>query len=147
MGNFCYLLFLFFEFLQQWNVWRYFFNGFVVFFACLFSYFFLGSEGTVAFLGLTWPLSLPFIFILQSSVVFGREFCNPVGLAAGFDKDGEAVKGLKKLGFGFIEIGSVTPKPQPGNPKPRVFRLTEDQAVINRYQNFRMGYQFINIIA
>lgn len=65
-------------------------------------------------------------------MVFGREFSNPVGLAAGFDKDGEGVQGLTKIGFGFIEIGSVTPEPQPGNPKPRVFRLKEDKAVINR---------------
>uniref|UniRef100_A0A8C8RV95 Dihydroorotate dehydrogenase (quinone), mitochondrial n=1 Tax=Pelusios castaneus TaxID=367368 RepID=A0A8C8RV95_9SAUR len=65
--------------------------------------------------------------------VFGRKFRNPVGLAAGFDKHGEAVDGLYKMGFGFVEVGSVTPKPQEGNPKPRVFRLPEDQAVINRY--------------
>ena len=51
----------------------------------------------------------------------------------GFDKDAEAVEGLANIGFGFIEVGSVTPRPQPGNPKPRVFRLKEDQAVINRY--------------
>jgi dihydroorotate dehydrogenase len=67
------------------------------------------------------------------TTVFGREFKNPVGLAAGFDKDGEAIDGLRKSGFGFIEIGSVTPRPQPGNPKPRVFRLENDEAVINRY--------------
>ncbi|XP_067399498.1 dihydroorotate dehydrogenase (quinone), mitochondrial isoform X2 [Emydura macquarii macquarii] len=65
--------------------------------------------------------------------VLGRRFRNPVGLAAGFDKHGEAVDGLYKMGFGFVEVGSVTPKPQEGNPKPRVFRLPEDQAVINRY--------------
>ncbi|XP_039359928.1 dihydroorotate dehydrogenase (quinone), mitochondrial isoform X3 [Mauremys reevesii] len=65
--------------------------------------------------------------------VLGRRFRNPVGLAAGFDKHGEAVDGLFKLGFGFVEVGSVTPQPQEGNPKPRVFRLPEDQAVINRY--------------
>ncbi|XP_077687470.1 dihydroorotate dehydrogenase (quinone), mitochondrial isoform X2 [Eretmochelys imbricata] len=65
--------------------------------------------------------------------VLGRRFRNPVGLAAGFDKHGEAVDGLSKLGFGFVEVGSVTPQPQEGNPKPRVFRLPEDQAVINRY--------------
>lgn len=57
---------------------------------------------------------------------------NPVGLAAGFDKDGEALRSLARLGFGFVECGSVTPRPQPGNPKPRLFRLDEDQAVINR---------------
>lgn len=65
--------------------------------------------------------------------VLGRKFRNPVGIAAGFDKHGEAVDGLYKMGFGFVEIGSVTPKPQEGNPRPRVFRLPEDQAVINRY--------------
>ncbi|XP_049643391.1 dihydroorotate dehydrogenase (quinone), mitochondrial [Suncus etruscus] len=65
--------------------------------------------------------------------VLGQKFRNPIGIAAGFDKHGEAVDGLYKMGFGFVEIGSVTPKPQEGNPKPRVFRLPEDQAVINRY--------------
>jgi len=63
---------------------------------------------------------------------FGLTFRNPVGLAAGYDKDAEAVKGLATLGFGHIEVGTVTPKPQPGNPLPRVFRLPEEQAVINR---------------
>ena len=57
---------------------------------------------------------------------------NPVGLAAGLDKNGEALHGLARLGFGFIECGSVTPRPQPGNPRPRLFRLTEDRAIINR---------------
>ncbi|CAG9820236.1 unnamed protein product [Phaedon cochleariae] len=65
--------------------------------------------------------------------IFGKTFSNPIGIAAGFDKDGEAVLGLKDIGFGFVEIGSITPEPQPGNEKPRVFRLIEDQAVINRY--------------
>lgn len=65
--------------------------------------------------------------------VFGQDFENPVGLAAGFDKDGEAIEALSDLGFGFVEIGSITPKPQPGNPKPRLFRLVEDEGVINRY--------------
>mmetsp|Transcript_6967 Transcript_6967/g.13928 ORF Transcript_6967/g.13928 Transcript_6967/m.13928 type:complete len:397 (+) Transcript_6967:106-1296(+) len=65
--------------------------------------------------------------------VWDLDFANPVGLAAGFDKNGEAVEGLARVGFGFVEIGSVTPEPQPGNPKPRVFRLPKDQAVINRY--------------
>jgi dihydroorotate dehydrogenase len=63
----------------------------------------------------------------------GMRFANPIGLAAGFDKDGVAVRGLSRLGFGFVETGTVTPRPQPGNPKPRVFRLEADQAVINRY--------------
>ncbi|KAF9077918.1 Dihydroorotate dehydrogenase-domain-containing protein [Rhodocollybia butyracea] len=65
--------------------------------------------------------------------IWGQRISNPVGLAAGFDKDGEAVDGLLDLGFSWVEIGSVTPNPQPGNPKPRVFRLPEDNAVINRY--------------
>jgi len=58
---------------------------------------------------------------------------NPLGLAAGFDKDAEAMSGALALGFGAVEVGTITPKPQPGNPKPRVFRLPEDGAVINRY--------------
>jgi dihydroorotate dehydrogenase len=64
---------------------------------------------------------------------FGLRFANPVGLAAGFDKNAEAIDGALGLGFGFVEIGGVTPLPQPGNPRPRVFRLPEDEAVINRY--------------
>jgi dihydroorotate dehydrogenase len=64
--------------------------------------------------------------------VFGIEFPNPVGLAAGLDKDGAHVDALAGLGFGFIEVGTTTPRPQPGNPKPRMWRLPEYQAVINR---------------
>lgn len=64
--------------------------------------------------------------------VFGIKFKNPVGLAAGFDKDAKLFRELSNLGFGFIEIGTVTPKPQPGNPPKRLFRLKEDQALINR---------------
>lgn len=64
--------------------------------------------------------------------VFGLKFKNPVGLAAGFDKNGEYVEALSNLGFGFIEVGTVTPLPQPGNDKPRMFRLKEDNAIINR---------------
>ncbi|TQD94649.1 hypothetical protein C1H46_019701 [Malus baccata] len=64
--------------------------------------------------------------------VWGRKFSNPIGLAAGFDKNAEAVDGLLGLGFGFVEIGSVTPVPQEGNPKPRIFRLREEVAIINR---------------
>lgn len=63
---------------------------------------------------------------------FGLEFRNPIGLAAGFDKDAVAVPALLRLGFGFVEAGTVTPRPQAGNPRPRLFRLMEDQAVINR---------------
>lgn len=62
----------------------------------------------------------------------GHSLNNPIGIAAGFDKHGEAIDGLTGIGFGFVEIGSVTPLPQEGNPKPRVFRLTEDQAIVNR---------------
>ena len=64
--------------------------------------------------------------------VFGIRFQNPVGIAAGFDKDAEVYKELLSLGFGFTEIGTVTPKAQPGNPRPRLFRLPEDNALINR---------------
>ncbi|SFU73206.1 dihydroorotate oxidase A [Pustulibacterium marinum] len=64
--------------------------------------------------------------------VFGLKFKNPVGLAAGFDKDAKLYKELSSLGFGFIEIGTLTPKPQPGNPPKRLFRLKADQAIINR---------------
>ncbi|XP_031132426.1 dihydroorotate dehydrogenase (quinone), mitochondrial isoform X1 [Sander lucioperca] len=65
--------------------------------------------------------------------VLGLKFKNPIGIAAGFDKNGEAIDGLYKVGFGFVEVGTITPKPQEGNPKPRVFRLTTDHAIINRY--------------
>ncbi len=68
-----------------------------------------------------------------ATTALGMAFRNPIGLAAGFDKDGVAVRGLSRLGFGFIETGTVTPRPQPGNPLPRVFRLEQDRAVINRY--------------
>ncbi len=64
--------------------------------------------------------------------VFGIHFKNPVGLAAGFDKNADYIQELNHFGFGFIEIGTVTPRPQPGNDLPRMFRLTEDQALINR---------------
>ena len=64
--------------------------------------------------------------------LMGLSFPNPVGLAAGLDKNGEHIDALASLGFGFIEIGTVTPRPQPGNPKPRMFRIPEKQAIINR---------------
>lgn len=69
--------------------------------------------------------------VLATSVA-GLRLPNPVGLAAGLDKNGEALGGLARLGFGFVECGSVTPRAQPGNPRPRLFRLSEDRAVINR---------------
>ncbi len=64
--------------------------------------------------------------------VMGLSFPNPVGLAAGLDKNGECINGLAALGFGFLEVGTITPLPQPGNPKPRLFRLPEASAIINR---------------
>lgn len=64
--------------------------------------------------------------------IMGLTFSNPLGLAAGLDKNGDYIDALAALGFGFIEIGTITPRPQPGNPKPRLFRLPEHQAIINR---------------
>ena len=75
---------------------------------------------------------------------FGLTFKNPVGLAAGYDKDAIAIKGLSALGFGHVEVGTVTPKPQPGNPRPRVFRLPEDEAVINRMGFPGKGMQYVS---
>ena len=72
--------------------------------------------------------------------VMGLNFRNPVGLAAGLDKNGDYIDALAALGFGFVEIGTVTPRPQPGNPKPRLFRLPEHQAIINR-----MGFNNLGI--
>ena len=69
---------------------------------------------------------------ILGSRVWGLDFANPVGLAAGFDKDGRAMAPMLGLGFGFVEVGSVTPQPQFGNPRPRIFRLAEDEAIINR---------------
>ena len=75
------------------------------------------------------------IFLLaQHTTLWGKQLQNPIGLAAGFDKHAEAYGPLLEAGFGFVEVGSVTPRPQPGNPRPRVFRLEEDRAVINRYK-------------
>ena len=72
--------------------------------------------------------------------IMGLNFKNPVGLAAGMDKNGDYISALDALGFGFLEIGTVTPRPQPGNPKPRLFRLPEQQAIINR-----MGFNNLGI--
>ena len=69
---------------------------------------------------------------LFSSKLFNQEISNPIGMAAGFDKNAEVYNSLYKLGFGFVEVGTITPLPQYGNPKPRVFRLVEDEALINR---------------
>lgn len=74
-----------------------------------------------------------FLILFKRTNFLGMSLDNCIGLAAGFDKNGEGIVGLHKVGFGFVEVGSVTPYEQPGNPQPRVFRLTEDDAVINRY--------------
>ncbi len=79
-----------------------------------------------------WLLEAIFSVPERPVQAFGLTFKNPVGLAAGYDKDAVAVRGLAALGFGHIEVGTVTPRPQPGNPRPRIFRLVPDEAVINR---------------
>jgi dihydroorotate dehydrogenase len=76
-----------------------------------------------------WPTKRKF---LMPREVMGLKFPNPIGLAAGLDKNGDHIRGLAALGFGFIEVGTVTPRPQAGNPKPRLFRLQKAQALINR---------------
>lgn len=75
--------------------------------------------------------------------LMGIDFPGRVGLAAGFDKNGDALPGLSRMGFGFLEIGTVTPKPQAGNPKPRLFRLTDDQAIINRMGFNNKGVDYL----
>ncbi|HSB97180.1 MAG TPA: dihydroorotate dehydrogenase (quinone), partial [Spongiibacteraceae bacterium] len=74
--------------------------------------------------------------------VMGIDFPNPVGLAAGLDKNGDHIQGLAALGFGFLEIGTVTPRPQAGNPQPRLFRLPRAEAIINRmgFNNFGVDH-------
>lgn len=101
------------------------------------------SAHNLAFKLINFSFKLPFVGrFFQSSYgvnhpslerkYLGLSFKNPVGLAAGLDKDANAINELDKMGFGFIEIGTLTPKPQPGNPQPRLFRLKSDQALINR---------------
>jgi len=97
----------------------------------------LGPESAhrLAIHALKWGLvagAKPVSVSALETTVFGLRFPGPVGLAAGFDKSAEAYANLFHLGFGFVEVGSVTPQPQPGNPKPRLFRLEADHAVINR---------------
>ena len=98
--------------------------------------------------GLSFPiinLFLKNIYTIENEgltrEILGLKFKNPVGLAAGFDKDGKYLDVLPHLGFGFIEIGTVTPKPQEGNPKPRLFRLPKDEALINRMGFNNAGVQ------
>jgi dihydroorotate dehydrogenase len=81
--------------------------------------------------------------LLNPREVLGLRFPNPVGLAAGMDKNGDCIKGLAALGFGFIELGTVTPRPQPGNPKPRLFRLPDAGAVINRMGFNNKGVDYL----
>ena len=90
-----------------------------------------------------WAASLLYRAPARSVQAFGLTFRNPVGLAAGYDKDGLGIRGLAALGFGHIEIGTVTPLPQKGNPKPRVFRLAEDDALINRMGFPSRGSEFV----
>jgi len=77
------------------------------------------------------------------TTVMGIRFPNPVGLAAGLDKNGDYIEGLVALGFGFIEIGTVTPRPQPGNPQPRLFRLPQANAIINRMGFNNRGVDYL----
>ncbi len=85
------------------------------------------TRGLARFAALAWPGDLG-----RPREVFGLRFPHPIGLAAGFDKNARAVPALAALGFGFVEIGTITQQAQPGNPRPRLFRLTSDQALINR---------------
>ena len=89
--------------------------------------------------GKLWPGSVP----ASPREVMGIEFPNPVGLAAGLDKNGDCIDGLADLGFGFIEVGTVTPRPQPGNPQPRLFRLPNAQALINRMGFNNLGVDYL----
>ena len=89
-------------------------------------------RATIAALSVAPLLPLPSFDPALAIEVAGLSFPSPVGLAAGFDKDGEVPDAMLGLGFGFVEVGTVTPKPQAGNPRPRLFRLKEDRAVINR---------------
>ncbi|KAH7945003.1 hypothetical protein HPB49_004740 [Dermacentor silvarum] len=93
----------------------------------------------VARLQLLRPQREPDPDVLHTELL-GLQLSNPIGLAAGFDKHAEGVPGAHDWGFGFVEVGSVTPLPQPGNPRPRVFRLTEDLAVVNRYGFNSVGH-------
>ena len=94
---------------------------------------------------LRWLVAQQFKTPEKPVEAFGLSFKNPVGLAAGYDKDGIAIKGLSALGFSHVEIGTVTPKPQPGNPSPRIFRLLEDEAVINRMGFPSRGSEFMQV--
>ena len=79
--------------------------------------------------------------------IFGKDLDNPIGMAAGFDKNAEVYNTLFKLGFGFVEVGTITPLKQYGNPKPRVFRLVEDEALINRLGFNNHGAEIVKIVS
>jgi dihydroorotate dehydrogenase len=98
----------------------------------------LGAAGRLGFARrfVRQPADLPV-------TVMGLDFPNPVGLAAGLDKNGDAIDGLAGLGFGFVEIGTVTPRPQPGNPRPRLFRLPQADAIINRMGFNNRGVDYL----
>ena len=87
------------------------------------------------------PQPGPVTSALLKTDLAGITLPNPVGLAAGFDKNAEALTPLSRAGFGFIEVGAITPRPQPGNPRPRLFRLSEDRAVINRFGFNNLGME------
>ncbi len=89
------------------------------------------------------PLSGPVTSPRLATRIAGMDLQNPVGLAAGFDKNATALDALARAGFGFVEVGAATPLPQPGNPKPRLFRLAEDRAAINRFGFNNEGMQAI----
>ncbi len=103
----------------------------------------------VALDGLRWAERLGAAALLRGDLpaapvrVMGIDFPNPVGLAAGLDKNGDYIDALAALGFGFVEIGTVTPKPQPGNPQPRLFRLPEARAIINRMGFNNRGIDYL----
>ncbi len=90
------------------------------------------------------PLPAPVVSHRLRVQIAGMDLPNPVGLAAGFDKNATALCGLSRVGFGFVEVGAATPRPQEGNPRPRLYRLPEDRAVINRFGFNNQGAQVIN---
>ncbi len=91
------------------------------------------------------PLSGQVTSARLATTIAGLDLPNPIGLAAGYDKNAEVIAPLTKAGFGFIEVGATTPCPQPGNPKPRLFRLTQDQAAINRFGFNNQGMEAIGV--
>ncbi|MGB3278355.1 MAG: dihydroorotate dehydrogenase (quinone), partial [Pseudorhodobacter sp.] len=101
-----------------------------------------GLSLTALRLGLV-PAPGPFGSSRLSTSLAGMSLPNPVGLAAGYDKNAECLAALMSAGFGWLEVGAATPLPQPGNPKPRLFRLTEDQAAINRFGFNNQGMEAI----